>query len=315
MLSLLIVASISKCLCHEERSFIGWMRETNNLFVGDEYHLRLGIWLTNNRIVNQHNAGNNNFRLSMNHLSHFTQSEYMSLLGFKPSIKTRNVVASGKTTLESIDWRTRGIVNPVKNQGQCGSCWAFSAVQAQESQWAKEQGVLLTLSESNLVDCAINCFGCSGGRMDDAYDYILKYQNGMYMKENDYPYSPIQGVCKFDASRSVTKMTHYIHIAQGSENDLADKIAQYGVVAMAIDASLYSFQLYHSGIFDDPKCSSMDLNHCVGCVGFGSDNGLNFWIIRNSYSEKWGENGYVRMVKDKNNQCGEATFAMIPRNS
>jgi len=298
---------------HEEKSFLGWMRESNQLFTGEDYHSRFGIWMSNNRLVQEHNAGQTDFTISMNHLSHLTPSEYRSMLGFKPTLKNRIAKRTDFIANEAVDWRQKGIVNPIKDQTpDCGSCWAFSTCQAQESQWAKTHGTLYRLSESNLVDCVKTCGGCDGGVMDAAYDYVIKYQDGMFMKEEDYPYVPRQGACKFDKKKGTTKVTGYMNVVEGSEEDLASKISQYGVAAIAIDASHWSFQLYHGGIYDEKSCSPQELDHAVGCVGYGSENGKDFWIVRNSWGEGWGEKGYIRMVKGKGNQCGEASYAMIP---
>ena len=299
-------------LGHEEKSFLSWMRETNNIFTGEEYQTRLGIWLSNSRLIQEHNSANLGFTLSMNHLAHLTPAEYKSLLGFKVSLAKRTAVKSNSVPNESVDWREKGIVNPAKNQGSCGSCWAFSAIQAVESGHAKAHGTLIVMSESNLVDCVTECYGCNGGLMDLSYDHVMKNQGGMFMKDSDYPYVARQGACKFDKSKGIGKITGYTNIVEGSEEDLAAKVSQIGVACIAIDASHYSFQLYSSGIYDEKRCSPTDLDHGVGCVGYGSQDGKNFWIVRNSWGAGWGEKGYIRMIKDKGNQCGEASMACVP---
>lgn len=268
--------------------------------------------MANSRLVQEHNGAELGFSLELNHLAHLTPAEYKSLLGLKVSLKPRNAKPSNFVANDAIDYREKGFVNKVKDQGQCGSCWAFSAIQAQESQWAKVKGTLYSLSESNIVDCVKTCYGCNGGLMTLAYDYVIKYQDGMFMKEEDYPYVARQGACKFDKLKGVTKITGYVEVVEGSEADLAAKIAQNGVACIAIDASHYSFQLYSGGIYDEKKCSPEDLDHGVGCVGYGSENGKNFWIVRNSWGQGWGEKGYIRMIKDKSNQCGEASMACVP---
>ena len=298
---------------HEEKAFLQWMRQTNNLFTGDEYQTRFGIWLANKRLVQEHNK-KSTFKVAINNLAHLTPAEYQSLLGFKPEL-TGKVVKATKAGLKaptSIDWREKKVVNQVQDQGQCGSCWAFSAIQAQESAWAIKTGELLKLSEQNLVDCVNSCYGCNGGLMTNAYDYVIKYQDGYFMLEEDYRYSAVSGTCKFDRSKGVAPIKSYIEIQSYSESDLADKVANYGPAAIAIDASNWSFQLYSSGIYDEPSCSAYNLDHGVGCVGYGTEGGVNYWIVRNSWGTSWGEKGYIRMVKDKNNQCGEATNAVVP---
>jgi len=297
---------------HEEKAFLSYMRETNNFFTGDEYHFRLGIFLQNKRLVQEFNRGDRTFKVALNKFSHYTQAEYKAILGNKVNFEKRASKPSNVKAPESFDWRTKNVVNPIKDQGQCGSCWAFSAVQAQESQYAITYGTLYSLSEQNIVDCVTSCYGCNGGWSSKAYDYVIEYQDGLFMLEDDYPYTAQTGTCKFDKSKGVAKIQSYISIAEGSETDLAEKVASKGVASIAIDASNWSFQLYSTGIYDEPQCSSYDLDHAVGCVGYGSENGINYWIVRNSWGTSWGEEGYIRMVKDKNNQCGEASEAIIP---
>ena len=298
---------------HEQKAFLGWMRETGNMFTGEEYQTRFGIWMANKRLVQEHNAANLGFTVALNKLAHLTPSEYRSMLGFHMNKAERK--AAVKTSFkapDAIDWREKGAVNPIKDQAQCGSCWAFSAVQAEESVYQIKFGKLYSLSEQNLVDCVTGCSGCNGGLMTVAYDYVIKYQDGLWNTEDDYPYTARDGTCKFKKEKGVAKTTGYVEIIEGSEKDLEEKVASMGPACIAIDASNWSFQMYSSGIYDEKSCSAYDLDHGVGCVGYGSEGGKNYWIVRNSWGASWGEKGYIRMVKDKNNQCGEASMACIP---
>jgi len=300
---------------HEEKAFLGWMRETGNMFTGDEYKTRFGIWATNKRFVQEHNAGNFGFNLALNKLAHLTPAEYRSLLGYKVNQMPRNFVECTKLGVanDGIDWRKKGACNPIQDQGQCGSCWAFSAIQAQESQYFICYGKLQKLSEQNLIDCDTTSAGCNGGLMENAYDYVIQHQGGKFMLQADYPYKAMTGTCRFDPAKAVSKIIGYTNVKEGSEKDLATKVANIGPAAIAIDASHVSFQLYRSGIYDEPSCSPENLDHGVGCVGYGTENGIAYWIVRNSWGPEWGEEGYIRMVKDKNNQCGEASAAVIPK--
>ena len=198
------------------------------------------------------------------------------------------------------------------DQGLCGSCWAFSVVQAQESQWALKKGELPSLSEQNLVDCVTTCYGCNGGLMTSAYDYVVRRQSGHFMLETDYPYTGYDGTCRYSSSKATSQCTGYVEVSEYDEDDLAAKISSLGPAAIAIDASNWSFQLYSGGIYDESSCSQYNLDHGVGCVGYGSTGSQNYWIVRNSWGTSWGEDGYIRMIKDKNNQCGEASMACIP---
>lgn len=297
---------------HEEKSFLGWMRETGNMFTGDEYQFRLGIWLNNKRLVQSHNAANLGFTLALNKLAHLSPSEYKSMLGYRPT-KVQKKFFSSKTVADAaIDWRDKGVVNAIQDQGSCGSCWAFSAIQAQESRYAIVYGNLQKLSEQNLVDCVNECYGCGGGEMYIALEYAISNQGGKFMLESDYPYTAKDGTCKFDSSKGVSKITGIEWADTGNEASLARIISSYGPASVGIDASLYSFHLYSGGIYSDPGCSIWSLDHGVGCVGYGSEGSTNYWIIRNSLGTTWGEKGYMRMAKDKENMCGIATEAIVP---
>ncbi|EAY13303.1 Clan CA, family C1, cathepsin L-like cysteine peptidase [Trichomonas vaginalis G3] len=297
---------------HEERSFLGWMRETGNIFTGDEYNFRFGVWLSNKRYVQEHNAANFGFTLAMNRLAHLTPTEYRSLLGYRSSKVERKVTKSNAVAADQIDWRKKCVVNEVQNQGACGSCWAFSAIQAQESQYAIVFTQLWKLSEQNLVDCVKKCHGCNGGEMYMSYDYVIQNQKGKFMLETDYPYTARDGVCKFDASKAVSQISRYEWADLGNEDDLARKISSIGPASVGIDASLASFHLYSGGIYEDSACSMWSLDHGVGVVGYGSESGKNYWIVRNSWGSAWGEKGYIRIAKDKENMCGIATEAIFP---
>lgn len=254
----------------------------------------------------------------MNKFAAYTPAEYKALLGRRTTrrIESSRILKNDKvypTNLDSFDWRDKNVVNPIKDQGQCGSCWAFSAVQAQESKWAIVHKELLTLSEQNLVDCVTKCDGCNGGNEADAYDYVIKTQKGLWNLEKDYPYKAIDGTCQFNEEKGVAKIVSYYRpTTTESEDTVGGALAADGVVSVAIDASNWSFQLYSSGIYDEPSCDPHQLDHAVGLVGFGVENNVKYWIVRNSWGTSWGEKGYIRMIRGMNNQCGIATDAIIP---
>lgn len=317
MFAFVAFASCYLTLPHEEKSFVAWMRSTNNVFTGDEYHFRLGVYLANSRLVQQHNQAKKTFTVSLNKFACYTAAEYKSLLGHK-SLGKRAPKIAANTKLgdipDSFDWREKNIVNAVKDQGQCGSCWAFSVIQAQESQWAKVKGELPSLSEQNLVDCCTECSGCSGGDEWCSYQYVIDNQDGLWNTEIDYPYTAIDGSCKFQKDKGVCQVKGwYRPTTTQNEDELAEKLVSDGVVSVAIDASHWSFQLYTSGIYDEPSCMPEELDHAVGLVGYGAEDGVKYWIIRNSWGAFWGEDGYIRMVRGKGNQCGVATDTVIPK--
>jgi cathepsin L len=297
---------------HEEKAFLGWMRETNQLFTGGEYQFRFGIWMTNKRVIQEHNAANKGFFLEANKFAHLTPDEYKSMLGFRMSQAPEGKTVDTTVKAGEIDWRTKGVVADIKDQGQCGSCWAFSAVTTMESLWAVKSSTLYVLSEQNIVDCVTLCNGCNGGFTTAAYGYVYSTQDGYWQLDSDYPYVAREKKCAFDKARAPPpRCKGCTIIKRASEQDLESKVTE-GPVCVSVDASSYSFQLYKSGIFDDNTCSSIYLNHAIGCVGYGKLGDVEFWIVRNSWGKTWGEEGYMRIVKGYN-RCGIATMACYPK--
>ena len=316
MLSFLVYSSSSLFVeKHQEKAFLQYMRDTKNYFVGDEYQFRLGIFLANVRRIQEINREGRSFKAGINHLCHLTPAEYRTLLGAKPAeiqFKGTKTKRSADPP-EKIDWRDKGVVNGVKDQGTCGSCWAFSTTTVEESQWAIAGNGLIQLSEQNIVDCCNTCYGCSGGWPYKAFDYIIKHQSGQFALESDYPYINADGSCYFDDIKSpVAKVTSYTTIESGSEDDLMDKVANVGPVSVCVDASHFSFQIYCGGVYNEPSCSTTSLDHAVAVVGYGSEEGTPYWLVRNSWGPYWGSNGYIKMIRNYGNQCGIATNAIIP---
>jgi len=206
-------------------------------------------------------------------------------------------------------------VTPIKNQQQCGSCWAFSATGSMEGAHFKATGKLVSLSEQNLVDCSQpeGNMGCEGGLMDQAFNYTVI--NKGIDTEASYKYTAMDGTCKFNASNVGATIKSWTDVASGSEPDLQKAVATVGPVSVAIDASQYTFQLYSSGIYHDDNCSSQFLDHGVLAVGYGSvKTGAikDYWLVKNSWGTDWGMKGYIKMSRNNNNNCGIATAASYP---
>lgn len=297
---------------YEEKSFLQWMRSTNQFYTGDDYFLRLGIYLTNSRYVREHNSAHKNFQLGLNRFAAYTPAEYNLLLGIqirndhsKKTIKTIK-----KANLDSLDWREKGVINPIRDQGNCGAGYAFASMQAVESANAIKTGTLQQLSAQLQIDCNNWCSGCRGGISSDVYLFTLNFLNGTFALESDYPYTAAKGECLYEEKPHAGTISDYANVINFDEDDLEAKV-QLGPVSCSIDASTSAFQLYSSGIFDDETCSETILNHVCCCIGFGSENGVKYWIVKNSYGNSWGEDGYIRMIRN-NNQCGIASFAAIP---
>lgn len=296
---------------HEEKSFLSWMRESNVFYVGDEYHLRLGIFITNSRFVQKFNSQKRTFKVSLNKFACYTPSEYKILLGrFQNSRKqelNNNYEIFKNDIPDFVDWREKGIVNEVKDQGDCSSCWTFGSVQACESAYALTHGTLFSCSEQNLVDCCNTCQGCVGGFEFMALDYILNKQNGFLNSENDYPYTAKDGdKCLFDQTKGINQIKSYIHGKKGDEIYLKELVAQ-GVCDIAIDATGWAFAMYSSGIYVGEECIPNYMNHAVGLVGYGTEKNVDYWIVRNSFGKNWGEDGYVRMIRNDGNRCNVAS--------
>lgn len=196
----------------------------------------------------------------------------------------------------SIDWREKGYVNPIQNQGGCGSCWAFSAAASLEGQYFKQTNKLVKFSEQNLVDCVYGRDGCDGGLMNDAYDYILK-NNGV-STQTGYKYTSgstatWSGTCKYNSATAGVQITGYKFVSVGSPNEAAIVSALNKVGPLA--AALYvtnNFQFYQSGVFNDPLCDNLPLNyinHAISLVGYGTENGQDYYILRNSWDTDWGK--------------------------
>jgi len=300
---------------HLQTSFTKWMREYTKVYPTDEFQHRYSIWKDNHRWVREFNERTDvSFSVGMNQFADLTTEEFNSLFkGLKRTeIEIGGVSVADTSALPaSVDWRTKGVVTGIKNQGQCGSCWSFSTTGSVEGAHALNTGTLISLSEQNLVDCstAQGNQGCDGGLMTDAFQYIIS--NGGIDTEASYPYTAQDGTCHYSASNCGSTLATYVNVASGSEADLQAKVAM-GPTSVAIDASHNSFQLYSGGVYYEPNCSPTALDHGVLAVGYGTTGGQDFWIVKNSWGTSWGMAGYILMSRNRNNNCGIATMASLP---
>jgi len=277
-----------------------------------EEQLRFQVFQDNLKRIEEHNAKYNNgevsYYLAVNQFADMTAEEFSARMNRQIATKPKlNATLFDHTKYqvdEAIDWRDSADLT-VKDQGQCGSCWAFSTTGSLEGQLLLKQKSKTLLSEQELVDCSTVNAGCEGGNMEYAFDYIR--QNGL-SSEEDYRYTAQDGTCK-RANRAINTISGYKSVAD-NENALKTAVGTVGPVSIAVNADL-NWQLYGGGIFDHFLCTGFSLNHGVLAVGYGRESNKDFWIIKNSWGASWGEKGYIRLHRGSN-QCGVANDASYP---
>lgn len=285
----------------------------------EEFEHRFEAFRTNLKDITLHNNNaSNTFKMAINQFADITPEEFKEtrLNGFRKSHKLLGTNFScisfkgtNKTLPDSVDWRSNA-VTPVKDQGQCGSCWSFSSTGAMEGAWAIAKGQLVSLSEQQLMDCSrkYGNQGCNGGDMDPSFQYAI--QNGGMCAENDYKYNAIDSnKCK--TCKVVAKFTNCADVMPNNQLALKEAVS-IGPVSVAIEADTHSFQFYSSGVITDTACGTQ-LDHGVLAVGYGEENGIKYWLVKNSWSDSWGNEGYVKIERtDSTNDEGICGIAMDP---
>ncbi|KAL9326912.1 hypothetical protein ACSQ67_007557 [Phaseolus vulgaris] len=302
-----------------------WLVKHRKVYNGlGEKDKRFQVFKDNLGFIQDHNAQNNTYTLGLNKFADITNEEYRAMyLGTRTDAKRRVMKTqstghryaynSGDQLPVHVDWRLKGAVGPIKDQGNCGSCWAFSTVAAVEGINNIVTGEFVSLSEQELVDCDREYDeGCNGGLMDYAFQFII--QNGGIDTEEDYPYQGIDGTC--DQTKKKTKVVQidgYEDVPSNNENALK-KAVSHQPVSVAIEASGRALQLYQSGVFTG-KCGTA-LDHGVVVVGYGTENGVDYWLVRNSWGTGWGEDGYFKMERNvrstSEGKCGIAMDCSYP---
>jgi len=269
--------------------------------------------------IEQFNSEEHTFTVGLNRFADLTNTEFMERYAglHVPVSHTVDpdhlyVPESVKALPVSVDWRNKGVVTGVKDQGQCGSCWAFSTTGSVEGAWGLNFS-LVSLSEQNLMDCSYS-YGnraCNGGWMDSAFKYIIA--NRGIDTESSYPYEMKSTYnCRYNSGNSGASISSYQDVTSGSESALQQAVVYRGPISVAIDASHNSFQLYTGGVYYEPACSSTNLDHGVLTVGYDTGSSGDYWIVKNSWGTGWGIQGYIYMARNAGNNCGIATAASFP---
>ena len=298
----------------------------NKNYTPNEYRYRYHFFKTN---MNYINSEKRSYTMGINQFTDMSKMEFrIKYLGhnFNTPKTLSNPTSYRKNIPASLDWRANGYVTNVKDQQQCGSCWAFSAVGAIEGQHAKKTNNLVSLSEQNLVDCSYSngCDGCNGGWPEAAMRYVIN--NTGIDTEDAYPYTESDGDCHYNKSTRGATISKTVNITQGNMTDLYLALGNIGPISVAIDAE-DDLQFYKSGIYKSEICNSHFLNHAVLAVGYGevpsTQNYLygntiiskvtsKYIIIKNSWGTDWGMDGYVYFSTDIDNMCGIAQAASYP---
>ncbi|NXY16979.1 CATL1 protein, partial [Atrichornis clamosus] len=308
-----------------EEAWEGWKSLHAKEYPGEAEGIRREIWEQNLRHIQQHNweesRGKHSYSLAMNHFGDLTNEEFNELMnGFVPAQREQPAplfrASAALRPPAKVDWRAKGYVTPVKFQGNCGSCWAFSATGALEGLVFRRTGRLVLLSEQNLIDCtqALGNEGCRGGRMQRAFRYVQ--DNGGLNSERVYPYEGTDNSsCRYKRQDRAATCSGFGMVPQGNEMALQQAVATVGPVSVAVDASSRNFQFYNSGIFTCPPGKGR-LSHAMLLVGYDTAQmgkcNVSYWILKNSWSELWGEKGYMSLLKDAGNQCGVASDGSYP---
>ncbi|KAG4205571.1 hypothetical protein ERO13_A04G111600v2 [Gossypium hirsutum] len=300
--------------------FESWISKHGKIYESiEEKLMRFEVFKDNLKHIDKRNKEISSYWLGLNEFADLSHDEFKKMyLGLRPDVRRRSQSTKDFSygdvveLPKSVDWRKKGAVTPVKNQGSCGSCWAFSTVAAVEGINKIVTGNLTSLSEQELIDCDTSFNnGCNGGLMDYALQFIIA--NGGLHKEQDYPYLMEEGTCEEKKEEmEVVTITGYHDVPENDEQSLLKALA-HQPLSVAIEASGRDFQFYSGGVFNGP-CGA-ELDHGVAAVGYGTTKGSDYIIVKNSWGAKWGEKGFIRMKRNTGKAeglCGINKMASYP---
>jgi len=313
--------------------FLAWMKHHGKTYINkEELNLRRSIWMANHARIEEHNNEQHSYTLGHNEFSDMTSDEFHEHFGLgtfaSPPSPAEEILQDDdadetKEKIEKylqetepvslpdyVNWVTGGAVTPVKNQGSCGSCWAFSTTGALEGAKYVKTGELVSLSEQNLLDCDHKDLGCRGGLMDNAFKFDEK--SGGLCSEEDYPYEAKQGtICKTDCTDVPgTQVKTFVDVPPGNANALLAALALQPV-SIAVQADQFVFQFYKKGVLDNDSCGKAgNIDHGVLAVGYGTDLATQtpYWRVKNSWGSGWGDEGYLRIARNSTMNLDNALF-------
>jgi C1A family cysteine protease len=300
-------------------TFDEWTREFRITFRDVKHQVSVyEKWLMNDKYITQINSLNLTYALGHNHFSGMDSDDFRGYLGYSAPVESvgDSLVVDSANSLESVDWVKRGAVTPVKDQGQCGSCWSFSTTGALEGAYFVAYGKLESFSEQQLVDCDTlrnggRDHGCNGGLMDNAFSWIEK--NGGLCIESEYPYvsgvTKTAGTCQTSCSvYSGSAIKKFVDVSPSSDDAMMNALSKQPV-SIAIQADQKDFQLYKSGVFTG--ACGVNLDHGVLAVGYGSLDGVDYYKVKNSWSVSWGQQGYILLGRGAEYNNGDGQCGML----